>query len=227
MCNGLEKDFCYIRGRFHSRYDSYLSRNMTKPTKWPVSPAKTQISLGIRPVWSESSLSTWRNLGSLVTHWAHSKDSDQTGRMHRLIWVFAGRTYHFVGFVMRRLTFKMGVVCTCFIMCISRLIAHLCLGWFQTFLQKAQNMRCYLVHPFIFSNLSFENLTLEQLLLLESAFYVQSQTDGMKLCSNGQKRQVKYRSVLHVKFENTPWCFCFFSIWASSRENQFSGFATR
>ena len=30
-----------------------------------VLPAKTQISLGIRPVWSESSLSTWRNLGVL------------------------------------------------------------------------------------------------------------------------------------------------------------------
>ena len=29
--------------------------------------------------------------------------SDQTGRMPRQIWVFAGRTCHFVGFVMRRL----------------------------------------------------------------------------------------------------------------------------
>ena len=29
---------------------------MTKPTKWGVRPAKTQINLGIRPVWSESSL---------------------------------------------------------------------------------------------------------------------------------------------------------------------------
>ena len=64
---------------------------MTKPTKW-VRPAKTQISLGIRPVWSESSLSAWRKLGSLATHWAHSKDSDQTGWMPRLIWVFAGCT---------------------------------------------------------------------------------------------------------------------------------------
>ena len=54
-----------------------------------VLPAKTQISLGIRPVWSESSLSAWRKLGSVATHWAHSKDSDQTGRMPRLIWVFA------------------------------------------------------------------------------------------------------------------------------------------
>ena len=47
---------------------------MTKSTKWPVSPTKTQISLGIRPVWSESSLSAWRKLGSLATHWAHSED---------------------------------------------------------------------------------------------------------------------------------------------------------
>ena len=46
----------------------------------------------IRPVWSESSLSAWRNLWSLATHWAHCEDSDQTGRMPRLIWVFVGRT---------------------------------------------------------------------------------------------------------------------------------------
>ena len=57
-----------------------------------VRPAKTQISLGIRPVWSGSSLSTWRKLGSLATHWANSEDSDQTERMPMLIWVFAGRT---------------------------------------------------------------------------------------------------------------------------------------
>ena len=44
------------------------------------------------PSWSESSLSAWRNLGPLAIHWAHSEDSDQTGRMPRLIWVFAGRT---------------------------------------------------------------------------------------------------------------------------------------
>ena len=65
---------------------------MTKPTKWHVHPAKTQISLGIRPVWSETSLSAGRKLGSLATHWAHSEDSDQTGRMPRLISVFAGCT---------------------------------------------------------------------------------------------------------------------------------------
>ena len=37
-------------------------------------------------------MSAWRSIGSLATNWAHSKDSGQTGRMPRLIWVFAGRT---------------------------------------------------------------------------------------------------------------------------------------
>ena len=63
-----------------------------KTNNMTVRPAKTQIGLGIRPVWSESLLSAWRNLGSLATHWAHSEDFDQTGRTPRLIWVFAGRT---------------------------------------------------------------------------------------------------------------------------------------
>ena len=60
-----------------------LNSLMTKPTKWSVQPVKTQINLGIHPVWSESSLSAWRKLGSLATHWAHSEDSDQTGRSLR------------------------------------------------------------------------------------------------------------------------------------------------
>ena len=71
-----------------------------KPTKWHVRPAKTQISLDIHPVWSESLLYVWRKLGSLANHLAHSKDSDNIRRMSRLIWVFAGRRRHFVGFVM-------------------------------------------------------------------------------------------------------------------------------
>ena len=53
---------------------------------------ETQISLGIRPVWSESLLCVqWVAKGSVLLQ-ADSEDSDQTGRMHRLIWVFAGRT---------------------------------------------------------------------------------------------------------------------------------------
>ena len=63
-----------------------------KTNKISVYPVKTQISLGIRPVWSEPLLSAWRKFGSLTAHWAHSEDSGQTGQMPRLIWVFAGRT---------------------------------------------------------------------------------------------------------------------------------------
>ena len=78
----------------------------TKPTKCHVRQAKTLISLSIRPGWSESSLSAWRKPWSLATHWAHSKDSDQTGRMPRLIWIFAGCSCHFVSFVMRWLYYR-------------------------------------------------------------------------------------------------------------------------
>ena len=54
-----------------------------KTNKVTLRPAKTQISLGIRPVCSESLLSAWRKLESLTTHWAQAKT---------LILVFAGRT---------------------------------------------------------------------------------------------------------------------------------------
>ena len=79
--------------------DSKMSRDMTKPTKWVCAQRR------LRSTWAsaqsdQSSLSAWRNLGFLPTHWAHSEESDQTGPMTRLIWVFVGRTGHFVGFVM-------------------------------------------------------------------------------------------------------------------------------
>ena len=73
-------------------------------------PAKTQISLGIRPVWSKSSLSAWRKLGSLITLWAHSEDSDQPGHPQRRLWSdwadaqadlsLRWAHTHFAGFVM-------------------------------------------------------------------------------------------------------------------------------
>ena len=73
-----------------------------KTNKKNVRPAKTQISLGIRTVWSESLLCTQCVAKDTSSLHADSEDSDQTGRMPRLIWVFAGRTCHFVCFVMRR-----------------------------------------------------------------------------------------------------------------------------
>ena len=67
-----------------------------KTNKMSVRPAKTQISLGIRLVWSESSLCVqWVAKGPSFHH-ADSEDSDQTGRT---VWAHS----HFVGFVMSRL----------------------------------------------------------------------------------------------------------------------------
>ena len=92
-----------------------------KTSKMNVRPAKTQISLGIHPVWSESSLSAWRKFGSLATHWEQSEDSDQTGQMPRLIRVSAGRS-HFVGFVMMRFKyFTLGIARFWFMRCLVQL----------------------------------------------------------------------------------------------------------
>ena len=67
-------------------------------------PTKTRISLGIHPVWSESSLSAWRKLGSLTTHWVYSEDwSDWADAQADLSLLWAHS--HFVGFVVRHLKF--------------------------------------------------------------------------------------------------------------------------
>ena len=52
----------------------HLSLSRTKPAKWLVCIAMTDIRLGICPDWSESLLSAWRRFGSLATQKVHSKD---------------------------------------------------------------------------------------------------------------------------------------------------------
>ena len=52
--------------------------------------AKTQISLGIRPVWSVFAVHT-KEAWALSYPVSASDDSVQAGRVPRLIWVFAGR----------------------------------------------------------------------------------------------------------------------------------------
>ena len=80
-----------------------MSRHMIKPTKWLRSQRR------LRSAWASAQF----DQSSLCTQWV-AKDqaffmwtmkTDQTGWMPRLIWVFAGCTCHFVGFVMRWLKF--------------------------------------------------------------------------------------------------------------------------
>ena len=64
---------------------SHMSLRMIKTTKGPVRPAKIQISLGIRPASSESSLcAQWGDEDPRFLH-ADSEYSNQTGRMPKLI----------------------------------------------------------------------------------------------------------------------------------------------
>ena len=82
---------------FHLLWKEQMSRLMTKPTKWHVRPAKTQISLCMKK---------WLSLQL-------PEDSDPTGWMARLIWVLAGSKGHFVGFVLLRLKLKSGSILHC------------------------------------------------------------------------------------------------------------------
>ena len=75
------------------------SHSTTKPTKWPVWPAKTQISLGIHPVWSvfaECMKKPWVLSYPLSAQQRHWSD-----------WVDAGRAVHIVGFFMTWLNYKL------------------------------------------------------------------------------------------------------------------------
>ena len=65
-----------------------MSHDTTKPTKWVC----VQRRLSEGPVWSESSLCDQWVAKDPSFLQADSEDSDQTGRMPRLMWVFAGRT---------------------------------------------------------------------------------------------------------------------------------------
>ena len=73
-------------------------------TFWHVGQTMTRISLRIREVWSEYSLSTWRrNFVSLAIQNAPSADFDQTVQLRRLIWILVGRTCPTVRFPTFRL----------------------------------------------------------------------------------------------------------------------------
>ena len=86
---------------------SQFAKVRDKTNKMICTPAKTQTSLGICPVWSESLQCTQCVAEDPMFLHADSKNSDQTGRMPRLIWVFTGHIGHFVGFVMRWLIYRL------------------------------------------------------------------------------------------------------------------------
>ena len=87
--------------------------------KWAAARQNQQNDMYAHQRLSSAWTSAQSDQSSLCAHWlakdpsflhADSEDSDHTGRMPRLIWVFTGRTYHCVGFVMRRLKRSFGLL---------------------------------------------------------------------------------------------------------------------
>ena len=82
----------------------HLSHLMTKPMKWHVRPAMTQISLGIRPVWSVVTVhmkKAWILSFPLSTQPRLWSDWVDAQAELSLRWLHS----HFVGFVIRRLIY--------------------------------------------------------------------------------------------------------------------------
>ena len=59
-------------------YILYINRNIGKRTVLYVRPMKTQISVRIRAVWSESSLSTWWNFAAMAIQNAQNENSERS-----------------------------------------------------------------------------------------------------------------------------------------------------
>ena len=70
---------------------THLSRDMRFSTMSYVRPAKTQISLRIRAVWSEPLLVAWMFYEFYATDWTAFEVSKLKRRLHRLVWV---NTWH-------------------------------------------------------------------------------------------------------------------------------------
>ena len=65
----LQLSIKYILVVTRSNFKTIIEPRHQNTTNVAVGHVKTQISLGIISAWSESSLSTWRMFGSIVTHY--------------------------------------------------------------------------------------------------------------------------------------------------------------
>ena len=104
-----QKDLSKLQNAYNGRSIPNMSHLMTKPTKWHVHPTKTQISLPSAQSDQSLCCTHKESLGPELPNECTAK-TDQTGWMPRLIWVFAGRICHFVGFVMRQLIWKLDIM---------------------------------------------------------------------------------------------------------------------
>ena len=97
-CLPLSNTFRIVYRVVRASFNVYDQNQRTiKPTTILVRPAKTQINLRIRAVWSESSLIAFIFYSLRAIQ--RGINPCHTGSMCRLIWVFSGHTDLIVGFV--------------------------------------------------------------------------------------------------------------------------------
>ena len=84
--------------------NNHLSSYVRKHTFWHA-PIEDQNQPTHPRIWTESTLFVRRNFASLAIQNAPNEGSDQTVRMRRLIWIFAGRTCLYVRFLALQFTF--------------------------------------------------------------------------------------------------------------------------
>ena len=91
-----------------------MSRRMTKPIKWLVHPAKTQISLGVCPVWSVFAVAM--NKAWVLSYPLRAQQrlwSDLVDAQADLSLCWTHKSCHFVGFVMLRLKWTLYLLWVC------------------------------------------------------------------------------------------------------------------
>ena len=80
--------FKHLYLHFHLHSNIQMSRDMIFPTMWYVRPAKPQISLRIRAVWSEPLLVAWIFYECYATDWTSFGVWNPKRRLHRPVWVY-------------------------------------------------------------------------------------------------------------------------------------------
>ena len=81
---------CFLAYIIVYKFVTYMWTTTWQNQQNECAPSEDSDQTGNAAQSDRSLLSAWRKLGSLATHWAHREDFDQTGRMPRLICVFAG-----------------------------------------------------------------------------------------------------------------------------------------
>ena len=158
----------------------------------------------LRPAWA----SVQSDQSSLCAQWvakdpsflhADSEDSDQTGRMPRLIWVFAGGTCHFVGFVTMRLVW------------LWRCVGIFIELHYET-LPLNHNLFMYIYAIMLFLSIRIKNNAHRNLFILENTPDTHPQTHGIS-CDFKSQRVISVNqktmkiAVSYLFCQSMPECF--------------------